>query len=390
MKSIEKLKRLAILALLFLVSIFSSVNTNASTNKYTTIEMAADEVREKVENIAPSITVFFKSTISSPQLAYETFKKELTKETDNGSQGDYIYWNLKTEIPKYIYYPAKENGKTYYYYQFDITYEYYITKQQKNKLDTKVEALIKSFGFTSKTTNYKKIKTIYDYVCHNVNYSSEVDNDLSYTAYSALFNGNAVCQGYSQLMYKMLKEAGVSVRLIPGYSGGEMHGWNIVKIGKYYYNIDATWDALNYHNGQAYKNFLKGDTFDNHVRLDEYNSSQFYSLYPMAKSDYGAGTKTLSVKSKRAKFRIIKPKFSKIKGRKVTVKKVDSGVKYIIEYSTKSNFKNAKKITSKTRTVNLSKLKKGKKYYVRFRASKKISGKTVYTKWSSKKTIILK
>lgn len=376
--------------LLFLISIFSSVSVSAGTSKYTTIEASADEARTKVENHAANVTVFFKTTIATPQRAYETFKEELTKETDNSSQGDYMFWDLKSEIPKYSYYPVIENGKVYYNYEFRIAYKYYTTNKQKEKVDEKVKSLIKSFGFTSKTSTYNKVKTIYDYVCCNVTYATDTDNDMSYTAYSALFEKKAVCQGYAQLMYKMLREANVSVRLISGYSSGELHGWNIVKIGSCYYNLDATWDSLNYHNGQAYKNFLKGDNFENHVRFDNYNDSEFYSQYPMAKADYGTGTKTLSLKSKRAKFRMKKPKFLKVKGRRITVKKVDSGVKYIIQYSTRSNFIGAKTITKKTRTVNLTKIKKRKKYYVRFRASKVIGGETVYTKWSSKKTITIK
>lgn len=409
-----KIKKIIItISLLLAVTMFSNMSVNAGSGKagmkvlpvgesvklksikpipntdiYTTIETAADEVREKVTNHASNIKVFFKTTIQSPEKAYEKFKKELTKETDNSSEGDYLYWDIKTEIPKYIYVPVVEKGKVNYYYEFDIYYEYYTTRAQKEKVDATVKSLIKKFGFTSDTTNYEKVKTIYDYVCQNVQYADDISNDIVYTSYSALFDGKAVCQGYAQLIYKMLREVDVSVRLIPGYAGGELHGWNIVKLGGYYYNIDATWDALNYQRGYAYKNFLIGDDFENHVRFDNYSDDEFYSNYPMAKSDYGKGKKTLSVKSQRSKFKMIKPKFVRVKGKKVTLKKVDSGVRYIVQYGTKSNFKGAKRIIRKKRKFNLLKLKKNKKYYVRFRASKVINGKTVYTKWSAKKTII--
>lgn len=148
-----------------------------------------------------------------------------------------------------------------------------------------------------------------------------------------------------------------------GYAGGELHGWNIVKLGKYYYNLDATWDSENYQKGCPYKNFLKGDIFDNHIRFAKYKSSEFYSNYPMAKLDYGKGKKILSSKSKVAKFKAIKPKFAKIKGDKVTLRKIGSGVKCIVKYAT------------------------NKKYYICFRGVKVIRGKTVYTKWSRRKKL---
>lgn len=368
----------------------ASSTSMPDTDKYLAIEEAADNVRDKVSNHSAKVKVFFKTIIQSPTKAYEAFKAELTKETDDSSQGDYLYWDIKTEIPRYVCVPIFENGKVSYCYQFNISYKYYTTLTQKKKVDSKVKQIIKSFGFTSNVSNYKKIKTIYDYVCKNVQYASNISDDIVYTSYGALFHGKAVCQGYAQLMYKMLKEVNVPVRLIPGYAGGELHGWNIVKIGKYYYNIDSTWDSENYQRGYAYKNFLIGDKFNNHIRFDNYNSDEFYKKYPMAKSDYGKGSKLFSTKSKRAKYRMTKPKFVKIIGKKITLRKVESGEKYTIQYSKNADFKKAKKINTKKTKVTLSKLKKNVKYYVRFRAAKGIHGKTVYTKWSKKKIIILK
>ena len=382
-------KIISIIGLLLLVTVSGSIQVNADI-RYTTIETAADQVRDEVANHASNVKVYFKTNIQSPIKVYEHFKQELTKETDNSSEGDYLYWDIKSEVPNYVYFPVLEKGKITYYYQFDIDYDYYTTLKQKEKVESRVEALIRRFGFTQKTSDYEKIKTVYDYVCQNVQYAYNMKDDIVFTSYGALFNGQAVCQGYSQLMYKMLREADISVRLIGGYAGGELHGWNIVKLGKYYYNIDATWDSEIYQRGYAYQNFLKGDGFENHIRFDDYSSDEFYADYPMAKSDYGEGNKTLSKKSKIARFKMIKPRFKKVNKKRITLKKVDTGVKYIIQYSEKKNFKGAKKIKSRKRNVYLRKLKKNKKYYIRFQASKVIQGKTVYTKWSAKKTIKIK
>ena len=382
-------KIISIIGLLLLVTVSGSIQVNADI-RYTTIETAADQVRDEVANHASNVKVYFKTNIQSPIKVYEHFKQELTKETDNSSEGDYLYWDIKSEVPNYVYFPVLEKGKITYYYQFDIDYDYYTTLKQKEKVESRVEALIRRFGFTQKTSDYEKIKTVYDYVCQNVQYAYNMKDDIVFTSYGALFNGQAVCQGYAQLMYKMLREADISVRLIGGYAGGELHGWNIVKLGKYYYNIDATWDSEIYQRGYAYQNFLKGDGFENHIRFDDYSSDEFYADYPMAKSDYGEGNKTLSKKSKIARFKMIKPRFKKVNKKRITLKKVDTGVKYIIQYSEKKNFKGAKKIKSRKRNVYLRKLKKNKKYYIRFQASKVIQGKTVYTKWSAKKTIKIK
>ena len=77
---------------------------------------------------------------------------------------------------------------------------------------------------------------------------------------------------------------------------------------------------------------------------------------------------------------------------KVTAKKVSGADGYQVRYSTKSSMKSAKKKAVKNSTsVTVSKLKKGKKYYVQVRSYKVDSaGKKVYSKWSGTKSIKIK
>lgn len=359
------------------------------TGKYTTIEKAANQVRTKVRKHYSKVNVYFKTTISSPSEAYEKFKTELTKETDNSSEGDYMYWDIRQEIPNFICVPVNEKGKIYYYYEFHINYDYYTTLGQRKRVDRKINNIIEGFEFHKKTSNYQKVKTIYEYICKNVQYAYNAKSNIVFTSYSALFYKEAVCQGYAQLLYKMLKEVNVPVRLIPGYANGELHGWNIVKIGRYYYNVDVTWDAESYQRGYGYKNFLKGDGFANHVRFHDYKTDSFYGIYPMAKYNYGEGKKQLSVKSIRAKFKIKKPMIKRNKGKTLILKKMGNDVKYTIQIASDYNLKNAEEITIKKTKVILQELKSKKKYYIRYRASKKIEGKTVYTRWSDRKLIVM-
>lgn len=91
-----------------------------------------------------------------------------------------------------------------------------------------------------------------------------------------------------------------------------------------------------------------------------------------------------------------KPKKVTLKSLKTSKKSITVSWKkvtctgYQIEYSTNKNFKKSKKVfvkKSKTTSKKISKLKKGKKYYVRVRAYKTTNGKKVYGSWSSKKSI---
>lgn len=78
---------------------------------------------------------------------------------------------------------------------------------------------------------------------------------------------------------------------------------------------------------------------------------------------------------------------------KVTWKKKSGVTGYQVQYSTSSKMKKAKTVTvkkAKATSATISKLKKGKKYYVRVRAYTKKKGKTKYTAWSAKKNIVFR
>ena len=76
---------------------------------------------------------------------------------------------------------------------------------------------------------------------------------------------------------------------------------------------------------------------------------------------------------------------------KVTWKKNAAATGYEVQYATSSKFKSVKKVKIKkasTTSTTVSKLTKGKKYYVRIRTYKTVSGKTYYSGWSKAKTAV--
>ena len=111
------------------------------------------------------------------------------------------------------------------------------------------------------------------------------------------------------------------------------------------------------------------------------------SISNSAKSDYILYAKWTKVKV--AKASLTSAKNSKSKQILLKYKKVSGAKGYEISYSTDKKFKKAvtKKNTAKT-SYTISKLKKGKIYYVRIRAYKMDStGKKVYGKYSSMKKV---
>ena len=202
------------------------------------------------------------------------------------TEGDYALWHYAgAEYSASGYYTNSA-----YIVSFDTSVEYYTTKAQEAELTAKLNQVMESLDLDTKT-EYEKVKAIFDYIASNVTYDYDNLNDDSYnlkhTAYAALVNGTAVCQGYATLFYRMCLTAGLDARVItgsdtPGYSD---HAWNIVRIGDLYYNIDVTWDAEK--EPEDYDYFLKGRrTFKNHYRDEEYDTAEFRAEYPMSAIDY--------------------------------------------------------------------------------------------------------
>lgn len=124
--------------------------------------------------------------------------------------------------------------------------------------------------------------------------------------------------------------------------------------------------------GYAFKGWYTDKNFKNKITTIKKGTKKNYTLY--AKWEKIKVSKTQITSAKNSKSKQIALKYKKVSGAKG----------YEISYSTDKNFK--KSVTKKTTTrtsCNLTKLKKGKTYYVRVRAYKKDSaGKKVYGSYS--------
>ena len=121
--------------------------------------------------------------------------------------------------------------------QIKYTINYRITSSYNKKLLAKAKSVVKTFtGSTS-----SKIKKIHNYIVKNTDYVKG-----GYTAYNALIDHGAVCEGYALEFYLLCKYAGISCRVVTGTayasSGEGNHAWNVVKNGSKWYNMDVTWD----------------------------------------------------------------------------------------------------------------------------------------------------
>lgn len=130
---------------------------------------------------------------------------------------------------------------------------------------------------------FEKELALHDWLASHCTYSA--DSPDAYTAYGALVEGYAACEGYAKAMQLLLARAGIESFLITGQveADGEMtgHMWNIVELDGKNYHLDVTWDAPQGSDGliqHAYFNLsdeeISGDHFGFDVQESRCNSTE--------------------------------------------------------------------------------------------------------------------
>lgn len=262
------------------VQVKPDAEPQATTNG--SVEEAAAILREGMKNRAETVTVNV-SYDGDYRNAINAVSDAAMAHTGVADEGDYIRWQFagwKSSIS------ISSIGINFTNYTITYTLTYYTTAEQETEMDTAVDNLLTELNVQS-MSDYEAVRAIYDYICSNITYDHDnlenEDYTLKYTAYAALMNKTAVCQGYANLFYRLALECGVDARLISGIGNGGGHGWNIVELDGLYYDLDATWDA----GRTSWSYFLRCDAnFGDHTRDEEYCTNDFYAAYPMSTVDY--------------------------------------------------------------------------------------------------------
>lgn len=274
---------------------------------YLSLEEAGAYLREQMVSRVESLPLMFyldeDRYLNDGQL-WDIIFQETKKHTGVPNEGDFLMWNWHGAW--YDMEVAFENGVTYVKIPH-VDIQYYSNWEKEQVLAAEIERVLDELN-VYEMSDYDKVCAIYDYVCSNISYSKEVENNVSqwgseadwddHSAYGGLILKETVCQGYCTLMYRMLLQAGIENRVIVG----ETHGWNLVQLDGKNYLLDATWDAGNevylyFLNGQTSfredHDVIVGDTIyttvgaEGHRGDPTYITEEFKQKYPTSPTDYG-------------------------------------------------------------------------------------------------------
>ena len=285
--------------------------------RYLDADEAAVAIREQMKERKTQVTIYYQTSGDIMSEYIDIFMKVFTH-TGDPREGDYLFYQslVSKPVPQIGEVISLGGGKLGMKVTFTLAYR--TTAEQEAQVDAAVAQLIDSLELDGKT-DYEKVRAIYDWMSANIEYDFDglaryLTKHIASTAYAALFDHTAVCQGYSVLFYRLCLEEGIDARVIQDVTGGGApHVWNVVQMdnGRYYY-IDTTLGAgFSQELGLPSDGFfLKGSDYWSKLPLytlgDQYTNGALYpgfaEKYPVSAADYDGGTEhTHSLKHVAAK-----------------------------------------------------------------------------------------
>lgn len=247
------------------------------------LEYFKEGIKNRSEDIAP-FKFYVEDSLVSDGNFYQFLHDKVKEHTGVSTEGDALIWEPLSV--SYAYEFAYDG--TYFWVNFYFYDPYYLTTtQQEEETINAISAVMKKLNLDG-MSEYDKIYTIYDYICSHVTYDSENTSggsgtqegkNQAHSAYGAIINHKAVCQGYTLLMYRMLLEAGIDNRIVIGFN----HAWNLVKLGDKYYYCDTTWDAYNPEKSEAHFSYFLCGTYEYRGKGSHHviHSAEYMKEYPI-------------------------------------------------------------------------------------------------------------
>ncbi len=185
------------------------------------------ELKKQIDNREENITITYKTKDRNARSIMDQLYGEFNKIVD---ADEYVKYNVASTRYSIKGLPGN--------YTFTLQVKYRESKEQTQYVKSQAKAIIGSI-VKSGMDDHEKVKAIHDYVVKHVSYDTSYQ---AYTAYEALANRSAVCQGYTLLTYELLKEAGIQNHIVTGTGNGQAHAWNLVNIENKWYHLDTTFD----------------------------------------------------------------------------------------------------------------------------------------------------
>ena len=157
------------------------------------------------------------------------------------------------------------------YYDTIILQYIFPLEQRQSAIDKFETALTELLRNTPESEDqYETELLLYDRLADHCTYDDETS--MAYTAYGAIVEGSAVCEGYAKAMQLLLTKSNITATSVGGISldSQESHMWNVVEINGAPYYLDPTWNDSNDCGAHTYFNITTEALERTHSLDEEY------------------------------------------------------------------------------------------------------------------------
>lgn len=221
-------------------------------------------------NIQDILNIYY-TVINAGKSTFSFYCPEKYKECLNDIQ---TLANNQTQLSDINNYVHPYNGFSHIETKYDslgkvtITIIHSYNREQIKQINDQVDLLYANLVNDNSSVE-DSIRNIHDYIINHTKYDSlRSDQNLedyhSDIAYGPLFEGYAVCGGYTDLLEVFLEKMNIKSFKV----SSDDHVWNAVNIGDKWYHIDLTWDDPVADDGN---NYLEHNYFliDTHKLLEQ-------------------------------------------------------------------------------------------------------------------------
>ena len=202
-------------------------------------------------------TVSIADSSAGTEREYTGIKVTLPQSLHNREEAQLLYTAFTWDNPQFFYvgntysYEGYRVDETDYYNVFCLVFN--MNAQERavasRQLDAAIHVLMDALPYNASA--FEKELLFHDRLVELCSYDDTAAKSddpatqfpTAFTAYGALVEGKAVCEGYSRAMQLLMQEVNIECTLVSGFDiDGIPHMWNLITIDNRNYHLDVTWD----------------------------------------------------------------------------------------------------------------------------------------------------
>ena len=207
---------------------------------------------------------------------------ELTEPLHSREEAERLYTALTWDNPQFFYigntysYEGYRAGDVDYYNVFCLVFTMNAQErdQASRQLEDSLYALLEGVGDGPQADAFETELLLHDRLAAQCTYETRAADEedpaqtypSAFTAYGALVEGRAVCEGYARAMQLLLHRAGMECTLVTGTDENRVsHMWNLVTVDGKNYHLDPTWNDSDDRLSHAYFNLTTEEILKTHT-----------------------------------------------------------------------------------------------------------------------------